>query len=165
LARRKLANIIRGCKEIPGKTLFEYYDETGNIKKVDSGEVNNYIKDISGGEFTAKDFRTWAGSIHALLGFKEMGGFESTTEMNRKIPAVLDMVARQLGNTRSVCKKYYIHPLILSLYKEQKLDEYLLDLNSVTTATNGTIDRYTSEEKVLLKILENENITNKHLYG
>jgi len=105
LASRKLANIIRGCKEIPGKTLFEYYDETGNIKKVDSGEVNNYIKDISGGEFTAKDFRTWAGSIHALLGFKEMGGFESTTEMNRTIPAVLDMVARQLGKKRSVCKK------------------------------------------------------------
>jgi DNA topoisomerase-1 len=162
LASRRLANIIRACKEIPGKTLFEYYDEAGNIKKVDSGEVNSYIKEISEGEFTAKDFRTWAGSIHALLGFKELGGFESTAEMNRKIPAVLDLVAKQLGNTRSVCKKYYIHPIILSLYKEQKLDEYIRELDN-TTINNG--DRYTSEERILLRILENENITNKHFHG
>lgn len=162
LASRRLANIIRSCKEIPGKELFEYYDESGNIKKVDSGEVNNYIKEISEGEFTAKDFRTWAGSIHALLGFKELGGFESAAEMNRKIPAVLDLVARQLGNTRSVCKKYYIHPIILSLYKEQKLDEYIHELNG-TVNNNG--DRYTTEERILLKILETENITNKHFHG
>lgn len=161
-ASRKLANIIRSCKEIPGKTLFEYYDEEGNIKKVDSGELNSYIKEISGGEFTAKDFRTWAGSIQALLGFKELGGFESAAEMNRKIPAVLDLVAKQLGNTRSVCKKYYIHPLIISLYKDQKLEEYIRDLNS---AENRNGDRYSEEERVLLRILENENITNKHLYG
>ncbi|MGE5447425.1 MAG: DNA topoisomerase IB, partial [Bacteroidales bacterium] len=150
------------CKEIPGKELFEYYDESGNIKKIDSGEVNNYIKEISEGEFTAKDFRTWAGSIHALLGFKELGGFESEAEMNRKIPAVIDLVAKQLGNTRSVCKKYYIHPIILSLYKDQKLDDYIHELDD-TTAING--DRYTAEERVLLRILENENITNKHFHG
>ncbi|MGE5395288.1 MAG: DNA topoisomerase IB [Candidatus Saccharibacteria bacterium] len=162
LASRRLVNIIRGCKEIPGKTLFEYYDEEGNIKKVDSGEVNSYIKEISEGEFTAKDFRTWAGSIHALVGFKELGGFESAAEMNRKIPAVLDLVAKQLGNTRSVCKKYYIHPIILSLYKDQKLDEYITDLDSTTTNNN---DRYTTEERILLKILETENITNKHFRG
>lgn len=162
LASRKLANIIRGCKEIPGKTLFEYYDESGNIRKVDSGELNNYIKEISGGEFTAKDFRTWAGTIQALLGFKELGGFESAAEMNRKIPAVLDLVAKQLGNTRSVCKKYYVHPLVLMLYKEQKLDEYIRDLNN---AENSQGDRYSDEERVLLRILESENITNKHLHG
>lgn len=162
LASRKLANIIRGCKEIPGKTLFEYYDESGTIRKVDSGELNNYIKEISGGEFTAKDFRTWAGTIQALLGFKELGGFESAAEMNRKIPAVLDLVAKQLGNTRSVCKKYYVHPLVLMLYKEQKLDEYIRDLNN---AENSQGDRYSDEERVLLRILESENITNKHLHG
>jgi DNA topoisomerase-1 len=162
LASRRLANIIRGCKEIPGKTLFEYYDDEGNIRKVDSGEINNYIKEISGGEFTAKDFRTWAGSIHALVGFKELGGFESAAEMNRKIPAVLDLVAKQLGNTRSVCKKYYIHPIILSLYKEQKLEEYMQEFDS---STNMNGDRYTAEELILLRILENEHITNKHFHG
>jgi len=162
LSSRRLANIIRGCKEIPGKTLFEYYDEDGNIRKVDSGELNNYIKEISEGDFTAKDFRTWAGSIHALLGFKELGGYETVAEMNRKIPAVLDLVAKQLGNTRSVCKKYYVHPLILMLYKEQKLEEYIRDLNGETKIRiNGHVD----EEKVLLRILESDHITNKHLHG
>lgn len=159
---RRLANIIRGCKEIPGKTLFEYYDENGNIKAVDSGELNGYIREISGGDFTAKDFRTWAGSIQALLGFKEMGGYETIAEMNRKIPAVLDLVAKQLGNTRAVCKKYYVHPTILHLYKEQKLEDYIRDLNGETKYYS---DGYLDEERVLLKILENEIITNKHFHG
>lgn len=159
---RRLANIIRGCKEIPGKTLFEYYDEMGNIQPVDSGQLNGYIREISGGDFTAKDFRTWAGSIHALLGFKELGGFETIAEMNRKIPAVLDLVAKQLGNTRTVCKKYYVHPLILMLYKEQRLEEYIRDLNG---ETKDNSDGYMDEERVLLKILESDRITNKHLHG
>lgn len=159
---RRLANIIRGCKEIPGKTLFEYYDETGIIRTVDSGELNSYIREISGGDFTAKDFRTWAGSIQALLGFKQMGGYETITEMNRKIPAVMDLVAKQLGNTRTVCKKYYVHPTILNLYKEQKLEEYICELNG---ETKDKSDGYLDEERVLLKILEGETITNKHLHG
>ncbi|HEY3369581.1 MAG TPA: hypothetical protein VGK10_01955 [Prolixibacteraceae bacterium] len=162
LASKRLANIVRGCKEIPGKSLFEYYDEEGNIHPVDSGELNNYIKEISGGDFTAKDFRTWAGSVHALLGFKEVGGFETVTEMNRKIPAVLDMVAKQLGNTRAVCKKYYIHPLIIVLYQERKLDEYIGNLNM---EMKNKSDGYMDEEKVLLKILENEHVKNKHMIG
>lgn len=160
LSSKRLANIVKGCKEIPGKELFQYYDEKGNIHPVDSGELNNYIKEISGGDFTAKDYRTWAGSVHALLGFKSVGGFETTSEMNRKIPEVIDMVAKQLGNTRTVCKKHYIHPLILILYKEQKLEQYISDLNGETK-----MDGYVDEEKVLLKILENENIRNKHMKG
>ncbi|HAH26228.1 MAG TPA: DNA topoisomerase I [Prolixibacteraceae bacterium] len=162
LASKRLANIIRGCKEIPGKALFEYYDEDGNIHPVDSGTLNNYIKEISGGDFTAKDFRTWAGSVQALIGFKEVGGFETMAEMNRKIPAVLDTVARQLGNTRAVCKKYYVHPLIIGLYQERKLEDYMRDMNG---ETKSKIDGYVDEERILLKILENEHVKNKHLIG
>lgn len=153
-ASRKLSRIIRGCKEIPGKTLFQYYDDTGEIHTVDSGMINNYIREISGGDFTAKDFRTWAGSVHALLGFKEQGSFDTVAEMNRKIPAALDFVAKQLGNTRTVCKKYYVHPLILLLYKEQKLEDYIRDL--VGENARKDIGGYIDEEKVLLRILENE---------
>src|SRR5262249_42932466 len=112
LRSQKLARIVKACRDIPGKELFQYYDEQGNIHSVDSGMVNDYIKRISGGDFTAKDFRTWMGSVQALLAFKEIGWFESANEMKQKIPAALDKVAVHLGNTRAVCKKYYVHPII-----------------------------------------------------
>ena len=82
--------------------------------------------------------------------------------MNRKIPAVLDIVAKQLGNTRAVCKKYYIHPLIIVLYQERKLKDYLHDLNG---ENKNKMDGYVIEEKILLKILENEHVKNKHMIG
>lgn len=150
---RKLSRIIKGCKEIPGKELFEYYDENGIIHPVDSGMVNNYIRSISEGDFTAKDFRTWAGSIHALLALREIGDFETISEMNRKIPAALDIVAKQLGNTRAVCKKYYVHPLILEYYRDKKLEAYIAELNNVESGNDA--DGFMPEEKVLLRILEN----------
>jgi DNA topoisomerase-1 len=152
LKSRKLANIIKGCKEIPGKELFEYRDEEGVVHKIDSGMVNEYIRSITGdSDFSAKDFRTWSGTVYALMGLKEAGSFETQTEMNRKIVAVYDSVAKQLGNTRSVCRKYYIHPIITQLYEEQKLEKYF-------TETDGAIpvnlSNLTNEELVLLKILE-----------
>jgi DNA topoisomerase-1 len=133
--------------------LFEYFDEDKSIHIIDSGMVNTYIRSVSGGDFTAKDFRTWAGSIHALIALRELGDFQTISEMNRKIPAALDLVARQLGNTRAVCKKYYVHPLILEYYRDKKLDKYLSELNRVES---GSVDNgYIPEEKVLLKILAN----------
>jgi DNA topoisomerase-1 len=149
---RRLARIIKGCRDIPGKELFEYYDENRNIHSVDSGMVNNYIREISEGDFTAKDFRTWAGTIHALRTFKEIGGFETQTEMNRKVNMMLDSVAAKLGNTRAVCKKYYVHPLIIDLYKEKELDKYLEELSPTESISNS--DDYEQEEKVLVKILK-----------
>jgi DNA topoisomerase I len=151
LKSRKLARIVKGCKEIPGKELFAYYDEQGNIRPVDSGMLNDYIREISGGDFTAKDFRTWAGSIQALLALRDVGQFQTAAEMNKKIPAALDIVAKQLGNTRAVCKKYYVHPVILELYSGKKLDKYLQELNEVEESRNN--DGYMAEERVLLKIL------------
>jgi DNA topoisomerase-1 len=152
LRSKKLARIVQGCKDIPGKELFQYYDENGNIGSVDSGMVNNYIKNISGGDFTAKDFRTWAGTVQAILAFKDLGGFMTVTEMNKKIPAAFDLVASQLGNTRSVCKKYYVHPIIIELYREKKLQEYIDELDLIET--DQVQKGLTAEEAVLLKILE-----------
>lgn len=150
LSSRKLANIVKGCKDIPGKKLFEYIDENGLVHKVDSGMVNEYIRVISGGDFSAKDFRTWAGSVHALMAFKELGDYESKTDMNHKIPAVFDAVAKQLGNTRTVCKKYYVHPVIVKLYEEKKLQKFLeVDI----TASESLLNQ---EENILMNILEKQ---------
>ena len=154
LSSKKLAKIIQGCKEIPGKELFEYYDEEGNICVVDSGMLNDYIRKVSESDFTAKDFRTWAGTVTALLAFKTVGHFSTVTDMNKKVPEALDIVAKHLGNTRAVCRKYYVHPLILDLYQSNQLDKYLNELNDIELE-NEDSDGYVAEERILLKILGN----------
>jgi DNA topoisomerase I len=149
---RRLSAIVKKCQDIPGKELFQFYDEQGNRKPIDSGMVNEYIKSISGGDFTAKDFRTWAGTVQALLAFKELGYSESATGMKKNIVAALDVVSGLLGNTRTVCKKYYVHPMIISLYETQTLDKYLKQLDEMEK-DDGKAD-LTSEEKVLMNILK-----------
>lgn len=148
----KLAKIVKQCQDIPGKELFQYYDEEGNHKCIDSGMINNYIREISGGEFTAKDFRTWAGTVQAILAFKELGFFDTQTETKKTIVAALDEVAKHLGNTRTVCKKYYVHPLIISLYESQGLKDYVAKLEDVESSSDKA--DLLPEEKVLMKILE-----------
>lgn len=148
----KLAKIVKQCRDIPGKELFQYVDENGDHKCIDSGMVNNYIRQISSGEFTAKDFRTWAGTVQAILAFKELGFFETQTETKKKIVEALDLVSKHLGNTRTVCRKYYVHPLIISLYESQGLKEYVAKLEHVETENNKA--ELAAEEKVLMKILE-----------
>ena len=153
LKSKKLAKIVQACKDIPGKELFQYYDENGERKSIDSGMVNSYIKQISGGNFTAKDFRTWAGTLHALDAFKELGCCDTQTETKKKIVEALDMVAKQLNNTRSVCKKYYVHPALIELYSDKQIEKYFSEIErSGCTAVEET--NLSSEEKVLLKILE-----------
>jgi DNA topoisomerase-1 len=152
LKSRKLANIVKQCRDIPGKELFQYYDEEGKRQSIDSGEVNDYIKEISGGDFTSKDFRTWTGTVQCLLSLKEIGVFENPTQMKRNIAAAIDIVAENLGNTRTVCKKHYIHPIVLNCYENSKLERYLNDLEQ--KAANG--EAITACEEILLTILEKE---------
>ena len=153
LKSKRLAKIIKKCRDIPGKELFQFYDEEGNHHSIDSGEVNNYIKEISHSDFTAKDFRTWAGTVQAFLALKEIGSCETEAETKRKIAEALDIVSEHLGNTRTVCKKYYVHPLILSLYESKKLEKYVDELEEIEKDDNKT--SLTPEEKVVMKILEN----------
>ena len=153
LQSRRLARIVKGCKEIPGKELFEYVDVDGNVHKIDSGMVNEYLHTISCSDFSAKDFRTWAGTVQALISFKEVGGFETVSEMNHKIVAVYDAVAHQLGNTRTVCKKYYVHPSVVKLYTEQKLDKYI-DATYLTEGKEPSL--LSDEERILIQILESQ---------
>jgi DNA topoisomerase-1 len=149
LKNKKLALLVKKCRDIPGKELFQYYDEAGKRHPIDSGMVNNYIKTISGTDFSAKDFRTWSGTVNALLAFKELGAFETETEKKKKIVEALDKVANQLGNTRTVCKKYYVHPAIINIYENNSLQKYEELLEGKPDKINGI-----PEEQVILKILE-----------
>ncbi len=150
LHSKKLANMVKKCRDIPGKELFQFYDEEGKHQSIDSGDVNHYLKEITGEDFTAKDFRTWAGSVHALCAFKELGEYEKQADGKKNIVKVIDDVAKKLGNTRSVCKKYYVHPSVISSYEKGKLHKYKL---KSTTNTN-----LSTEEKLLVKLLEEETL-------
>jgi DNA topoisomerase-1 len=153
IKNNKLSKIVKQCRDIPGKELFQYFDENGEKHSIDSGMVNDYIKKISdGSDFTAKDFRTWAGTVQALLALKSIGCCDTVTETKRRIVEALDTVSQHLGNTRTVCKKYYVHPFILSLYESKELEKYTADLDKIEKNDNRS--DLTPEEKVLMKILE-----------
>ncbi len=152
LKNKKLAGIIKKCRDIPGKELFQFYDEEGKHHSIDSGLVNTYIREISNADFTAKDFRTWSGTIQAFLALSTLGNSETATEAKRKVVEALDIVSGLLGNTRTVCKKYYVHPLILSLYEGKKLSKYNANLDKIEKSDNRT--SLSSEEKMVMKILK-----------
>jgi DNA topoisomerase I len=144
--------MVKQCRDIPGKELFQYYDSEGNRKPIDSGMVNRYIKDASGGDFTAKDFRTWAGTLNIIRAFRSIGEAETDGECKKKIIAALEEVSTQLGNTRTVCKKYYVHPGIIKLYEEKNLLKSLGELDKIEQPDDLT--GLTGEERVLMKILK-----------
>jgi DNA topoisomerase I len=152
LKHKRLAKMVKQCRDIPGKELFQYYDSEGNRKPIDSGMVNRYIKDASGGDFTAKDFRTWAGTLNIIRAFRSIGEAETEGECKKKIIAALEEVSTQLGNTRTVCKKYYVHPGIIKLYEEKNLLKSLGELDKIEQPDDLT--GLTGEERVLMKILK-----------
>ena len=153
---KRLATIIKHCRDIPGKELFQYYDEKGEKQSIDSGMVNDYIRNIVEDDFTAKDFRTWAGTVQALAAFTELQPFETASDAKKNIIEVLDKVAKHLGNTRTVCKKYYVHPFLLTLYEQKKLAKYMTKLPRIKS-DKDTVTGMAPEEKLLLKILEKAN--------
>lgn len=152
LQNRQLARMVQKCRDIPGKELFQYYDADGNRKTIDSGMVNRYIKDATGGDFSAKDFRTWAGTLNIIRAFKAIGEAESESDCKKNIVSALDEVSKKLGNTRTVCKKYYVHPGIIKLYEQQHLHKYLSELDKIEKPDD--LAGLTTEEKVLMKILK-----------
>ncbi len=154
LKNKKLAKIVQQSKDIPGKELFQYIDENGEKHAVDSGMVNTYVKEISGSDFTAKDFRTWAGTVNAFLAFKEIGPADSPKTLKENVVRALDKVAEQLGNTRTVCKKYYVHPMMINLYESSEMEKYFKQLNEIEKDDDKAT--LTSEEKMIMKILEKQ---------
>jgi DNA topoisomerase-1 len=112
----QLARIVRRCQEMPGQELFAYEDEEGQSRDVTSQDVNDYLRSIAGEEFTAKDFRTWAGTVLAAIALREFEDITHKGEAKKNIVAAIEAVARMLGNTPTVCRKCYVHPEILNSY-------------------------------------------------
>lgn len=113
---RRLARIVKRCLDLPGYELFQYLDDEGSRHSIDSADVNEYLREISGQPFTAKDFRTWAGSVLACTLLREFEAFESQTQAKKNVVEAIKAVSERLGNTPSVCRKCYVHPAVLDTY-------------------------------------------------
>jgi DNA topoisomerase-1 len=118
LTDRRVARVIKRCEDLPGQRLFQYLDQDGERRTVTSDDVNQYLRDVAGDEYTAKDFRTWAGTVLAACALREAARFESTTEARRNVIAAIDSVARKLGHTRAVCRRSYVHPAVIDVYMD-----------------------------------------------
>jgi DNA topoisomerase-1 len=116
LQDRRLAKIVKRCSDLPGQDLFQFLDEDGSPHAIDSTDVNDYLREITGQHFTAKDFRTWAGSVLAHELLQEFEPFSSETQAKKNVVQAIAAVAERLGNTPSVCRKCYIHPAVLEAY-------------------------------------------------
>ncbi|HWF20299.1 MAG TPA: DNA topoisomerase IB [Verrucomicrobiae bacterium] len=112
----RLARIVRECRDIPGQDLFQYIDADGQPQQIRSEDVNDYLHEISGGDFTAKDFRTWAGTVLAGIALQEFQKFDTKAQAKKNVVQAIESVATRLGNTPAICKKCYIHPEILEGY-------------------------------------------------
>lgn len=112
----KLARIVQRCMDLPGTELFQFLDAAGKRQTISSDDVNAHLREITGSDITAKDFRTWGGTMHAAIALRTMGPAASKREADRNIIRAIDEVSERLGNTRAVCRKYYVHPAILEAY-------------------------------------------------
>ena len=152
LKNKRLARTVKACRDIPGKELFQYYGADGQRRSIDSGMVNGYIHRATCNDFTAKDFRTWAGSVHALQTFLSFGEAVTDKDVKQNVIATLDAVSKKLGNTRTVCKKYYVHPGLIRLYEENRFESYTKELDKIEEPSVPT--DLTREERLLMRILQ-----------
>ena len=149
---RRLARIVRQCRDVPGYELFQYYDEDHEKRAIGSAEVNDYLREIGEDDFTAKDFRTWAGTLHAAEALLDCEPCRSTREGRMRINASAALVAERLGNTPAICKACYIHPAIFDLYLEGSLAERLEA--AAKRARRSRRPGLSAEERALLALLE-----------
>ncbi len=151
---RRLARIIQRCQDMPGQELFQYFDSSGRRQAVSSGDVNEYLRSITHVVVTAKDFRTWAGSMLAAKELRAIGPAESPREAEKNIVKAIDAVAERLGNTRAVCRKYYVHPGLLQAYLEGRTappPEPVPPASARAVRPSGALRR---EELVVLEFLQ-----------
>lgn len=162
IANPRLARIVKKCQHLPGQELFQWVDEAGAVHDVTSDEVNVYLREISGSDFTSKDFRTWIGTVGAACALTESAGAVSQTR--RHINRAIEQVARRLGNTPAVCKKCYIHPAILDFFRDGSL---VPALSNQATNPARSQSGLRSEEAAVLALLwqqrrgEKKNLSEK----
>lgn len=165
LKDRRLANIVRRLQELPGQELFQYVDESGEVQSVGSSDVNDYLREVSGEDFTAKDFRTWAGTVLASMALQEFEAFDSHTQAKKNVVQAIENVAERLGNTPSICRKCYVHPAVLDAYldgsmletlkqrAEQEIEDSLHQLRPEEAAVLGLLQQRLSKETDLTPLL------------
>ena len=152
LRDRRVARIIRTCQELPGQQLFQYLDGSGERQGVTSSDVNAYLREITGRDITAKDFRTWAGTVLAALALHEFGAIDSQAGAKRNIRAAIEKVAARLGNTPTICRKCYVHPEVLNSYMSGEL---LLEIKGqVEAELREDLAELKPEEAAVLTLLE-----------
>ncbi len=139
LADRALAEIVRRMQDLPGEELFQYIDDDGETRRIESADVNAYIREISGDDFTSKDFRTWAGTVLAARALHELATFQSEAQGRRNVAQAIESVARELGNTKAVCRKCYVHPAVVESYLAGSLAQFM---------------RAAAEEKAIVALLK-----------
>jgi DNA topoisomerase-1 len=152
LQDRRLAEIVHACRDLPGQELFQYVDDAGKVCDVGSGDVNDYLREISGEYFTAKDFRTWAGTALAAQALQEFQDFDSQAAAKRNIRKAIERVAERLGNTQAICRKSYVHPAIIEAYMDRSLVRTLK--RQTEKELRGTVHRLSSEEAAVLALLQ-----------
>jgi len=150
---RRVAKIIRACQELPGQELLQYIDEVGNLQDVTSSDVNAYLREITGNDITAKDFRTWAGTVLAAMALSEMKSFDSAARAKLNVRAAIERVAARLGNTPTICRKCYVHPAVLTSYMDGNL---ILEIKSeVDRELRESLAGLKPEEAAVLAVLQN----------
>jgi DNA topoisomerase I len=152
LKDRTLAAIVHACRDLPGQELFQYVDGDGAVCDVGSGDVNDYLRKISGEDFTAKDFRTWAGTALAAQALQEFQDFDSKAAAKRNVTRAIERVAERLGNTQAICRKSYVHPAIIEAYMDRSLVKTLK--RRAEKELRGTLHRLSSEEAAVLALLQ-----------
>ena len=152
---RRLAKIVNHCQDLPGQELFQYIDEEGQRRTINSSDVNDYLREATGEDFTAKDFRTWAGTVLATGVLREIRHFETKAHAQRNLISAIETVAKKLGNTRSVCRKCYIHPAVIDAY----VDGSLLDTagQKVDRKTAQAVNKLNAEESAVMLILDRQS--------
>lgn len=149
---QRLARIVRQCQDLPGQQLFEYVSEDGSVRDVNSNDVNEYLRAISGMDITAKDFRTWAGTALAAQALQEFENFDSQAAAKRNITQAIERVAQRLGNTSVICRKCYIHPAIFEAYMDRSLIKLLKTRSERELRTS--LAKLSAEEAAVLALLQ-----------
>jgi DNA topoisomerase I len=149
---RRVAKIVKACQDIPGQHLFQYIDEEGERQSVTSADVNAYLREISGRDITAKDFRTWAGTVLAAMALAEFETFDSEAKAKKNVRAAIEQVASRLGNTPTICRKCYVHPEVFSSYADGALLEGVK--REIETELREELAGLRPEEAAVLTLLE-----------
>lgn len=163
---RKLASLIKKIRDLPGQELFQYLDEDGQHRAISSSEVNDFIRKVTGENFTAKDFRTWYGTIEAAIQLIQFESFTSETQAKQQVNEAIKTVAKKLGNTPTICRKCYVHPAVINAYLDGTLTILLPELIGKRTAKlvkptegakAGISVTLSAEEEAILEFLQQPN--------